>query len=167
MRVPVTDAFDEADETENRTVELTPEQIDWLERKAESQGLSVDHVLRSIVTAAMRKAKEDPSPSAPGGDGAPKSSVSSSPTRSGNPGANKKDEDKDDGHSIVESLRSANQQLQDLTDEGDSNGESDTVSRLQARVDSSSDQESSADDSRSESVLRHDQNRSMFDMVED
>jgi len=179
MQIPVTDAFDDADPLRSLEVELTPRQVDWLEQKADERGLSVDHVLRSIITAQIRGANSGPVPSSHSGDGVPHSpSVNPAPKGDRDAAA---DEEEDSPSSIVDSLRSASERLQDLTDD-DSGPEPssdlrDTLSRLQSYADASpeaasSDEETSSDENapsteESAEVVVDDPGRSMFDMVED
>jgi hypothetical protein len=163
MRVPVTDAFDDTDQFESLEVELTPKQIEWLEQNAEERGLSLDHMLRSIITAQIRGT--DDLPSAPtAGDGAPQSPQNDSPDTGGTDVAEDRDDDNEDSPSIVESLRSATERLQDLTEEEEAEESDlhDTLSRLQSRMGGSS-----AEDEENDGVLIENDNRSMFDMMED
>lgn len=167
MRVPVTDAFDDPDQLQSLEVELTPRQIEWLEQRAEERGLSLDHMLRSVITAQIRDTTEASAPPATTGDGAPQSSGREGPSPNGAAKAN----EEDDPPSIVESLRSASERLQDLTDEEDPAEDAsdlrDTLDRLQDRIDASSDEATSPEDDSSEEVLPDDPGRSMFDMVEE
>lgn len=55
MEVPTTDAFDNDDQLEPLTAKLTPKQVGWLQAKAAEQNVSVDHILRSILTAQMQQ----------------------------------------------------------------------------------------------------------------
>jgi hypothetical protein len=157
--VPITDAFDSTDQLELIEVELTSKQIEWLDRKAEERSVSRDHMLRSLVTAQIRGTTEGrPRPSS--GDGAPLSSTASKKTSDDDP----------ESTTIVESLRSASKQLQDLTEDKETTEESelpDTLSRLRTRLNHSSESDESRSDSSSETVLLDDAPQSMFDLMED
>lgn len=167
MRVPITDAFDETDRLESLEVELTGKQIEWLREKAEERGVSLDHVLRSVVTAQIRAQNEADETALPktSGDGQPASTSTSGEDADERPTAD------DDNPSIVDSLRSASERLQDLTeqdDEAESPDPHDTLERLQARLgedDTSS--EADSDEETPGTMLLQDQNRSMFDMMEE
>lgn len=161
MRVPVTDAFDDSDDFESLEVALTSNQLDWLRQKADERDLSLDHMLRSVITAQMR-AQDDsedtpPLPSA-SGDGQPTASPSA-------------DEDAmEDPPSIVDSLRSASKRLQNLTeqdDDAETPDPHDTLERLQARLGDTPDAEEDAEEADQPSFLVENKNRSMFDMVDD
>jgi len=162
MHVPVTDAFDSTDSMEPVEVALTPKQIEWLERKAEERSVSVDHMLRSLITEKIREGSAAAS-SSPSGDGAPFSSP--------NDDADTETTASDDSSTttIFESLQTASEQLQDLTDdETAADAESpDTLSQLRARLDTSSDAEDASSDSPPESALVDSANRSMFDLMDD
>ncbi|MEF8797019.1 MAG: hypothetical protein V5A48_11240 [Salinivenus sp.] len=179
MQIPVTDAFDDIDPLRSLEVELPSRQIDWLERKADERGLSVDHVLRSVITAQIREASSAPAPSSRSGDGVPQS-PSVNPTPEGGRDA-AADDAEDSPSSIVDSLRSASERLQDLTDD-DSEPETsldlrDTPSRLQSYVDASSEEAPSNEDTspgegapsteETADIVVEDHGRSMFDMIED
>jgi hypothetical protein len=176
MHVPVTDAFDESDHLTSQEVELTTKQVEWLEKKADEQGLSLDHMLRSVITAQIRaqsEGMEDPSSSAKG-DGSPSAAaqVSADSVAASDRNATDADEDdeSDDPSSIVDSLRSASERLQDLTEEGDAAetpDPHDTLQRLQARLGNESDADDEAEDTPHGTVLFDDQSRSMFDMMEE
>ena len=179
MRVPITDAFDDSDRLESVEIELTSKQIEWLREKADERDLSLDHVLRSVITAQIR-AQDDsldeassrsrpsngqPSVPPPGrGDGA---AEASSPADS----SSSSDTDADDGSpSIVDSLRSASERLQDLTekdDEAETPDPHDTLKRLQARLGEGSDADDEPDGESPGTVILQNQNRSMFDMMEE
>jgi hypothetical protein len=167
-RIPITDAFDATDRLESLEVELTTEQIEWLRAKAEERGLSLDHMLRTVVTAQMRAQGDEPATSAPSGDGLAESTP---PTASPTGAESDTDEADDDKPSIVDSLRSASERLQDLTekdDDAETPDPHDTLKRLQARLGESG--ESDAETNEEESpgtVILQNRNRSMFDMMED
>ena len=119
MRVPITDAFDESDRLESVEVELTSKQLDWLREKADERGLSIDHVLRSVITAQIRaqgerldESLDEPSPRPASGDGQPSVPSSHSPNdaaaEDSSSSNSSSDKGADDGSpSIVDSLRSA------------------------------------------------------------
>lgn len=168
MRVPITDAFDETDRLESLEVELTGKQIEWLREKAEERGVSLDHVLRSVVTAQIRAQDDGGSEAAPStmsGDGQPASTSPSDEPTDERPTAD------DDTPSIVDSLRSASERLQDLTeqdDEAETPDPHDTLERLQARLgEDGTSTESASDEETPGTVLLQDENRSMFDMMEE
>ena len=179
MQIPATDAFDDTDPLRSLEVELPPRQIDWLERKADERGLSLDHVLRSVITAQIREANSEPAPSSRSGDGVPQSpSVTPAPEGGRDAAA---DDAEDSPSSIVDSLRSASERLQDLTND-DSEPEPssdlrDTLSRLQSYADASTDEapsngEPSPDEGapsaeETADIVVEDHGRSMFDMIED
>jgi hypothetical protein len=164
MRIPVTDAFDESTPLQSLEVELTPRQIEWLEQQANERGLSVDHMLRALITKQIRGATAETSPSAHSGDGAPPASSEDS--------SGKREEtappDAEEGPtSIVESLRSASERLQDLTDEDETGAApdlADTLDRLKARRDGS---DARATDENNDAVVVDDSGPSMFDLVEE
>jgi hypothetical protein len=176
MQVPVTDAFDQTDQLQSLQVELTPEQIEWLEEMAAERGLSLDHMLRTLVNAQMRgvdeKSTEMPSDSGDGamhsvsgGDSAPPASPSASDTTD-------EEDERSDPPSIVESLRSASEQLQNLTtkDEGSDAEDSDlhdTLTRLKARLGNTSDADGSPASGTPGTAVLANENRSMFDMMDD
>jgi hypothetical protein len=180
MRVPITDAFDDSDRLESVEVELTSKQIEWLREKADERDLSLDHVLRSVITAQIRaqddsldeaSARSTPrngqsSVPAPGrsGDGAAKASAPADSSSSS-------DTDADDGSpSIVDSLRSASERLQDLTekdDEAETPDPHDTLKRLQARLGEGGDADDEPEGESPGTVILQNQNRSMFDMMEE
>jgi hypothetical protein len=179
MQIPVTDAFDSADPLRSLEIELTPRQVDWLERRADERGLSVDHVLRSIIATQIQGANSGPVPSSRSGDGVPHS-PSVNPTPEGDRDA-AADQEEGNPPSIVDSLRSASERLQDLTDD-DSEPEPssdlrDTLSRLQSYADTSPEAASSDGDpspdehapstEETADIVVEDPGRSMFDMVED
>lgn len=165
-RVPITDAFDDTDELEALPVKLTPEQVEWLQEKAEEQGVSVDHMLRTLLNAQMRDAEDTTPLPSQSGDGAPQSTTTptSADARSADDDTSQSDTDTP---SIVESLRSASERLHDLTEEEEESESThdldDTLSRLRARVGSTS-----SDDTNDEpgNVLMDESNQSMFDMVD-
>jgi len=156
MRVPVTDAFDDSAPLQSLEVELTPRQIEWLEQQADERGLSVDHMLRALVTKQIRGATAETSPSAHSGDGAP---PASSEDPSGKRTETEPPNAEEGPTSIVESLRSASERLQDLTDEdekGSAPDLADTLDRLKARREAADADAADGDDA----------GRSMFDLVE-
>lgn len=162
---PITDAFDDTDQLESLEVELTSEQLSWLRGKADERGVSLDHMLRTILTAQMDGVDEAPSPPSHSGDGAPESTTDASP--------NSTDTAKSapDKSSLVESLRSASERLDDLTEEeegeeenGNSHDLHDTLSRLTARANSVTDDADAENDPGT--VLMDNPNQSMFDMVD-
>jgi hypothetical protein len=171
MRVPITDAFDKTDRLESLEVELTSKQIEWLRQKADERDLSLDHVLRSIITAQIRSQpdgldasssstpSEDREPSAPS-----PASTNGTADRSDASGAAD-----DDSPSIVDSLRSASERLQDLTenDDAETPDPHDTLQRLQARLGENGETENESDADTPGTVLLKNQNRSMFDLMED
>jgi len=168
MRVPVTDAFDDSDQLESLEVKLTPDQIEWLEQMAAKRNLSLDHMLRTLLTAKMREAEEPSPPSPESGDSIPHS-PDEAPTPSEAASETNAKED-DDSPSIVESLRSASERLQDLTEEEEDAKESDlhdTLARLRTHVDNASDSEDESNEDGPGTVLVDDPGRSMFDMVEE
>lgn len=139
IEIPITEAFNDTDQFESLLVEFAPEQIEWLEETAAARGLSLGHMLRTIITAHMRGV--DDSPQAPGGsvsgdsvpeesgDGTVRSpSVNVSETNtpptanveetstadSGN--EHEADRAGTDSPSLLERLRFASNRLQDLTD---------------------------------------------------
>ena len=175
MRVPVTDAFDETDQLQSLEVELTPRQIEWLEQRAEERGLSLDHMLRSVITARIRGTDETAASASTGGDGVPESSGSDASPSVRVPSSDADEEE--DAPSIVESLRAASERLQDLTDKEttptteDTSDLRDTIDRLQDRIETSTDEEAASEeassgDSSDDGVVQ-DSGRSMFDMVEE
>jgi len=175
MRVPVTDAFDETDQLQSLEVELTPRQIEWLEQRAEERGLSLDHMLRSVITAQIRGTDETAASAPTGGDGVPESAGSEASPSVRAPSSDADEEE--DAPSIVESLRAASERLQDLTDKEtaptteDTSDLRDTIDRLQDRIETSTDEEAapeeaSSGDSPDDGVIQ-DSGRSMFDMVEE
>ena len=173
MQVPVTDAFDETDQLESLRVELTPEQIEWLEKTAAERGLSVDHLLRSIITAQMRGVDETPSVPEESGDGtsgSPSMDVSGTPPTDTTDAGDEESSRGSDPPSIVESLRSASERLQDLTEEEDEAKESglhDTLSRLQAHMDSTPDTDEDDSSNTPSRTMLDNENRSMFDMMDE
>lgn len=167
IRATTPDSFDETDGLESLEVELTPKQIEWLRQIADERDLPFDHVLRSVITAQIR-AQGDPEQQPPmpqtSGDGQPQSSSSAASL----PEEKTEDEATDDeSSSIVDSLRSASERLQDLTEQ-DNTAETpdphDTLERLQARFGNKPDEES--EDASHDTVLIDDQSPSMFDMME-
>lgn len=191
MNVPTTDAFDEAGQFESLLVELTPRQIEWLEETAAERGLSIDRMLRSIIAAQMRSIDEMLSASAEADDGASRPSpvnVSTDDTASSDDAEDTGAPDHSDSPSIVESLRSASERLQNLTEkerpEEEQNeaedtkdsGLQDTLERLQAHMDLPSEDDRPDDQSDAEeentktpsrTMLQQNQSPSMFDMVDD
>jgi len=137
MQIPVTEAFNDPAWFVSRPVELRPDQIAWLEERAAERGLSIGHVLRSIVADRMRGADD----STLGGSGSRESVLEESgdgtvrppavnmprtdvpgtanAEDTGTPGSGKEDKaDRVDSPSVVERLRSASKRLQDITDGG-------------------------------------------------
>lgn len=168
MRIPVTDAFDDADQLESLEVKLSPKQIEWLKQTAADRDLSLDHMLRTILTAKMRE--EEASASLPPESG---DSIPQSPNAAPTPSSTEPEEDTadDDPPSIVESLRSASERLQDLTDEEDEatpSDPADTLARLRSRADNASTTDDDSTENGPETVLMDDTpSRSMFDMMEE
>jgi hypothetical protein len=159
LSIPVTDAFDEPASRQSLEVELTPRQIEWLERQADERSLSVDHVLRALITAQIRGSDAEPPPPVRSDDGTPPASdADPAPERTDAP-----PNDEDDGStSLVESLRSASERLQDLTEEDEESAasdRSDTLARLTARRD--------ATDEDADAVVLENRGPSMFDLVEE
>lgn len=173
MHVPVTDAFDDSDQLRSLEVELTPRQIEWLETKAEERGLSLDHMLRSVITAQIRGAESESGAPAHSGDGVPHApDVDPAPEVDGDVVDDAEETTaEDDSSSIVDSLRSASERLQDLTDDESDSDLRDPLTRLQSYTDAPSDDESSDEETASTEdaadIMVDDQSRSMFDMVED
>lgn len=154
------------DRLKSLDVELTPRQVAWLNREAEKQSLSVDRLVRSIITAQIRSGKGGPV--SPSGEGVPQSSRHTSTSAE----APTEDASEDENtSSIVESLRSTTKQLEDLTEdevEADPSDLSDTLARIQARVDDEDGSDERATRKKQvESVLLDRQKRSMFDLVEE
>jgi hypothetical protein len=172
MRVPVTDAFDDTDQLESLEVKLTPKQIEWLKQTAAERDLSLDHVLRTILTAQMRD-DEAAAPPPESGDSIPRSpDEQPTPSRAEpKPTSDGDSPSEDDSPSIVESLRSASERLQDLTEDEDDAKEPelhDTLARLRAHDDNAPDAEADSKDHRPETILTDDTpSRSMFDMMEE
>ena len=181
MQVPITDAFDDTDQLRSLDVELTPQQIEWLEAKAEERGLSLDHMLRSVLTAQMRGTESGSRAPARSGDGVPHAAdVDPAPEVDrdvvGDAEEATAGDGEDDASSIVDSLRSASERLQDLTDddhaaEQPASDLRDSLTRLQSRADASSDGDSPDEEAPSTAgapdAAVDEQGRSMFDMVED
>lgn len=171
-----TDSFDDTDHLELLEVELTSKQIEWLQRRADEQNLSLDHVLRSVITAQIRAQGDalENEPRPPRGDGSPSAAAKGS-SRGVNPSAGAATETGEDAESagpssIVDSLRSASERLQDLTEQGDtadSPPSHDTLRHLQSRLGDAPDADDEAEDASHDTVLVDDQRRSMFDMVEE
>ena len=171
MRVPITDAFDKTDRLESLEVELTRKQVEWLRQKADERDLSLDHVLRSIITAQIRAQNDSldtsstPSPSEDRDPSAPSTS-----TNGASDETDAADTADDDPPSIVDSLRSASERLQDLTEKDDgaeTPDPHDTLQRLQARLGENGETENESDADTPGTVLLKNQNRSMFDLMED
>jgi hypothetical protein len=185
MRVPITDAFDESAHLESVEAELTSRQIEWLREKADERDLSLDHVLRSVITAQIRaqddsledtgsRSKPDNeqpsvrSSSSPAASSPPAQSDAQEPATSN--GTSTEDESRDDSPSIVDSLRSASERLQDLTekdDEAETPDPHDTLKRLQARLGETSDDADKVEEESPGTVILQNHDRSMFDMMED
>ncbi len=166
MDVPTTDAFDETDGLKSLEVELPARQIEWLHRAAETRNRSVDHILRAIITMHLRSqntgraAHPEEDPSLPS-DGS--SSSSNDGARAPNDASSP---------SIVDSLRSATEQLQDLTKQDDTEepGETDDPSDLRAtlaRLDPHLKKADRAEDSPHETLLLDRHRRSMFDLMQE
>ena len=163
MRVPVTDAFAETDQLRSVEVELPPRQIEWLKRQADERSLSVDHVLRALITAQIRGTDPEFGSPASSGDGALPSADSTVERTD----ATTNGDEESGPTSIVESLRSASERLQALTDEeDDSTGPdlSDTLARLKTRREASDPDAAEKED---DAVVLDDRRPSMFDLVED
>jgi len=175
MQVPVTDAFDETDQLKSLRVELTPKQIEWLEDTAAERGLSVDHMLRSIITAQMRGLSETPSVPDESGDGTSRPTsmdVAENGAAATNGSRDETESGSSDPPSIGESLRSASERLQDLTeekedDEPKESGLHDTLARLQAHMDNTSDADKETSSNTPSKTMLGNENRSMFDMMDD
>lgn len=177
--IPVTDAFDDTDPLQSLEVELTSRQVDWLEQRADERGLSVDHVLRSILMAQIRGMDSDSAPLSRSGDGVPRSSdVDTTPDADRNAATDGAETVAEEGNSasVVDSLRSASERLQDLTDDDNESEPSsdlrDTLARVQAYADTppedaSSDEEDASSTEEAPDITVDDRSRSMFDMVED
>lgn len=156
------------DELKTVKVKVTPRQLAWLQRTADEQNLSVDHVLRSIITNQIRSETGRVRPGS--GDEHPQPSEHRSTGVTGRPpeGA---EADNSPSSSIVDSLRSASEHLEDLTEddiEADPSDLSDTLARLQARLEADGDSDASPGEQEgSTSGLLDRQNRSMFDLVEE
>jgi len=166
-RIPITDAFDATDHLKSLEVELTAEQLEWLRAKAAERDLSLDHMLRSVITAQMRAQGDSAVP--PSGDGMTSPSASSSSPVQATSDADTDTTD-DSSPSIVDSLRSASERLQDLTeqdDDAETPDPHDTLERLQARLGENSDADEESDADNPGTVILQNQNRSMFDMMED
>jgi len=162
MNVPVPDAFDDSDALQPREVKLTPRQIEWLERKADERGLSFDHVVRALVTKQIRNA-DAPSPPPVHSEDRDPSSPAADATGTRSP-ATADAGDENSSSSIVESLRSASERLQDLTDADDESTGSDLpapLAHLKARREASDADAADGDD-----AVVLDTGRSMFDLVE-
>ena len=137
MQIPVTEAFNDSARFESLPVELRPEQIEWLEEQAADRGLSIGHLLRTIVADRMQGADDPsqalgdsgsresvpeesgdgtvrpPSVNVPEADPPPAADVENT----GTTGAGQEDKaDRADSPSLAERLRSASKRLQDLTD---------------------------------------------------
>lgn len=149
-------------------VELTPRQVAWVQREAEKQNRSVDQLLRSILTDRIRREKR-------GAVSRSRTEAPSPSSRTSNSAAARVEdastcEDKR-ASSVVESLRSASKQLEDLTEdevEADPSDLSDTLDRLEAQMgEDGGSSEPAATQEESESVLLDRSSRSMFDLVEE
>lgn len=176
MRVPITDAFDESDRLESLEVELTRKQVEWLREKADERNLSLDHVLRSVITAQIRGQDETMEETSPpvSGDGQPSVPSPAAPDDTNREASTASDaaadnDADDDSPSIVDSLRSASERLQDLTeqdDEAETPDPHDTLKRLQARLGEDPDTGDESEEESPGTVILQNQNRSMFDMME-
>lgn len=164
--VPVTDAFDDSETMEPLDIEMTPAQIEWLEQTAAERGVSVGHVLRTIVTAQMRAAEDDASASAThAGDGRP-------PSFSDEEGTDASARPSDDEDNLLDRLRAVNEQLPDrATDQSDDGREEDETAEAASLFpvidDSSNASDATSTQRRSDPTPHEDGERSMFDMVED
>lgn len=183
MRIPVTDAFDEKETLESLEVKLTPEQLNWLKEKANDRGLSLNHVIRATITAQIRADADEvldpstseemssPASSDVSGDGMPPSPADISASDQSDRSADHEEEAEDaSDSSIVDSLRTASERLQDLTEEtaSEESDMPDTLSRLRARFEDTSDSEDTASEEESNNhVMVDTQTQSMFDMMDE
>jgi plasmid stabilization system protein ParE len=105
LQIPVTDAFDDAN-TQSVTVDLTTDQVDWLQAQADDLDLTLDQMLRSIVATQMRLEESEETES-----------------------TKRK-------RSVVDSLRTANERLKEMMESTRSRNEStsDTLTRLRKRL---------------------------------
>jgi len=163
MQMPITDAFDDTDSFERFETALTPAQIEWLETQADERGVSVNHMLRAVVTAQMRSGEE--------ASGGRTSGDSASWPSSGTRHADGEWESRERPSSFIDNLRSAHDRLQDLTSEGAEAKQpmsQDAVTRLQThteRSEATAEQSERREQDGSDVPERSD--RSMFDLVED
>jgi len=163
MQIPITDAFDDTDSFERFEAALTPAQIEWLETQASERGLSVNHMLRAVVTAHMRSCEELSGGSA-SGDSA---SWPSAEARDAEGARGSRERPS----SVIDNLRSAHDRLQELTSEGAAAKKAssqDASSRLQThteRSEATAEQSDGMEQDVSDAPERSD--RSMFDLAED
>lgn len=164
MRIPITDAFDNPDSMEELEVAFTPEQMEWLAQKAEDRNLSIGHLLRAMVEEKRNESAS--SASSFSGDGVPHAVGTGEGPRT-------RTEETDSGDAegastLIEELRSANERLQNLTndDEEKQEGEAhETIARLAVRANEASGSDATGGQGGTEaSEERH---RSMFDLVEE
>lgn len=166
MQIPVTDAFDETDSLDTLEVKLTPKQIDWLRQKADDRNLSLDHVLRSIVTTQIREDAMERSGDSRSGDGATHATgTPSSDTETSEP-----DDKNRTSSSIVESLRSARERLDALTapdEAADAPVASSPPSYLHSELQPPSPSENPSELDETEDPKRNGEPPSMFDLVDE
>lgn len=108
MQIPVSEAFQ--DGRQEVTLELDPDQIQWLKTKAEEHDVSPDQVVRYLINAQMRGDESLPTnlhQAAPSAD-------ESSSQASGSA------ENTEKQSSILEDLRDASNMLNDLTSDDES-----------------------------------------------
>lgn len=140
-------------------VELTPRQVEWLQTQAAEQGLSLDHVLRSVVTAQIAR-NSSRSPAL----GATNRSEAATRTRETNDSA-----PASDSRSLIESLRAAHRHLQDLTQENGVEASSfrEARSQLQAQLNRTGPVPDGGSSRSSEDAHSPDtRHTSMFDLME-
>lgn len=160
------DAFDEAGSLETLEVKLTPKQIDWLEREADERNLSLDHVLRSIVTAQIREEALQPARDSRSGEKA----SSTAGTRSPNTEPTDREDESRDAPSIVESLRLASERLEELTDPdeaADTSAPSSRLSHLQSELHPPSPSEDAPETDENDDLPLDGERRSMFDLMDE
>ena len=108
MSIPTTDAFEDTS-LESLTVQLKPEQVQWLRERARRANMSLNDALQGVLDQIMEadaSSSDVPSGSANG------SASTETATTDGST-----DDAKDDGRtqSVVESLRSTSERLEQLT----------------------------------------------------